>query len=270
MKYQRLAPFILLTVFCFACEKQLSGESYDPEGSTDTESKPINYQVRRTWRMDEGRINFSNEFTGARLNEVTQISDTVFNLEINPENEPINKSPWYAFSVWAEDSTQIALNLSYFGEYGHRYYPDFSTDLVSWQPLDSSRVLADTVAMRTTMILDIGPDTLYIGAQEIMTSEYVYETLDTLAENSFVSQQTIGYSTLGKPIPLLKIGNEDSEEVIVILGRQHPPEATGFLALQAFVGRLTSGEDSLAREFRNRFLILMVPMLVSSRLWYPC
>ena len=260
---KHLIPYLLIPVLFLlsGCEKKLSGESYDPEGSTDTRSKSISYQVRKTWRMDNGKVNFSNEFTGARLNDVVQHSDSVFEIVINPENEPVNKSPWYGFMVWSDEPREIAVHLSYFGEYGHRYYPDISKDLEIWQPMDSARVLTDTTAHRTTMILNTGPDTLYIAAQEIMTSGYVYNKLDTLADEPYVSRATIGYSTLGKPIPLLKMGNQDSREVIVILGRQHPPEATGFIALQAFTGRIAAPDDSLSQAFRKKFLILLIPMI---------
>ncbi len=252
---------ILIIFFSAGCEKKLSGESYDPEGSTDTRTKPISFQVRKTWRMDNGKVSFSNEFTGARLNDVIQHSDSVFEAVINPENEPVNKSPWYGFMVWAEEPREIAVHFSYFGEYGHRYYPDYSTDLRTWQPMDSSRVLTDTTAHRTTILLNAGPDTLYIAAQEIMTSSYVYDKLDTLENEPYTSSEIIGYSTLGKPIPLVKMGNEESKEAIVILGRQHPPEATGFLALQAFTGRIAAPDDSLSRAFRDKFLTLLIPMI---------
>jgi len=252
---------LLLVFFYTSCEKQLSGESYDPEGSTDTRNKTIEYQVRQTWRMENGRINFSNEFTGARLNDLIQKSDTIFQAIINPENAPVNKSPWYAFSVWAEDSIQIAVELVYFGEYNHRYYPDVSYDRQNWQPLDSSRVLTDTVAQSTTLLLDVGRDTLYIGAQEIMTSSYVYQTLDSLKKYDFIDSKTVGFSSLGKPIPLLRIGNPESNQVVVVLGRQHPPEATGFLALQAFMGRIINPSDSLSKEFLSQHHVLLFPML---------
>jgi hypothetical protein len=171
---------------------------------------------------------------------------------------PVNKSPWYAFSVWANEPRQVILQLQYEGEYTHRYFPDVSIDLSDWHPMDSTRVLADSIKQQVSLIVDVGPDTLYIGAQEIMTSKYVYEMIDSL-EN--VRTDIIGYSTLGKPIPLVRFGNPESHDIIAVLGRQHPPEATGFLALQAFISRLLEQEDSLTQRFLSDHQVLLIPMV---------
>ncbi len=251
--------FITLFSLVFsACKKELEGASYDPEGSTNTKSKSIDYQVRRTWRTAD--ISVSNEFTGARLNGFEKVSDSLYKAIINPENGPINKSPWYAFRIWSKEPRSIAVELTYFEEYSHRYYPDLSYDMKNWLPIDSSRIFQDTVSNTATLLLDVGPKPLYVSAQEIMTSEYVYHFTSNLDTADFISSEVIGYSNLGKEIPLLKIGHVNSENILVILGRQHPPEATGFLALQSFVRRLT-GSDSLAERFRENHLILLIPML---------
>ena len=41
----------------------------------------------------------SNDFDGARLNNVIQKNDSTFILSVLPENIPINPSPYYAFKV---------------------------------------------------------------------------------------------------------------------------------------------------------------------------
>ena len=46
----------------------------------------------------------------------------------------------------------------------------------------------------------------------------------------------------------------------MLLGRQHPPEVTGALAMMAFVERVFA-EDELAQAFREQFCTLMVPNL---------
>lgn len=261
-KYPDISLFVLFVgLLLVSCKsKKLEPASYDPEGSTITTSKPITYQIRKTWRLDGGKISVSNEFPGARLNDFKQINDTLFTALIEPENSPVNKSPWYAFKIWSDKSQEIYIQMEYQEDYQHRYYPDISNDLKTWQPVDSSKVSTDSINMVTTISLKIGPQPTYLAAQEVMTSDYVYQYINTLKNKEFISSRIIGYSTLGKEIPLLTIGNKDSRKIIVVLGRQHPPEATGFLALQKFIDEIVN-KDQLAQEFREEFLTLLIPMV---------
>ncbi len=45
-----------------------------------------------------------------------------------------------------------------------------------------------------------------------------------------------------------------------MIGRQHPPEVTGFKAQQAFIEALCN-KSELAQQFRQDFLVLMVPLV---------
>lgn len=247
-------------LLCFSCAEKIVSESYDPEGSTDTRSKEVSFQLRKIWRMDDGGLSVSNDFTSARLNDFVQVNDTLYSAIIAPENAPINKSPWYAFKIWSHQPRTVYIQMEYQQGYAHRYYPDFSTDMVAWQPMDSSLVQYDSVSNITTIKLKTGPAPVYIAGQEIMTSDYVYAYIDSLKNHSFVRSENIGFSALGKPLPVVKIGNENSEKVIVVLGRQHPPEATGFLALQAFIDKIIQNE-SLSNTYRQQYLTVLIPMI---------
>ncbi|MGK7393644.1 MAG: M14 family metallopeptidase [Candidatus Cyclobacteriaceae bacterium M3_2C_046] len=261
VSFKFLLLFLWLAWWLVGCKSnKLHPADYDPEGATDTRTKPVNYQVKRTWRLGQGAVNVSNEFEGARLNDFRQIKDSLYLATINPENAPINESPWYAFKIWAENIQTVAIEMEYGEGYRHRYYPDISYDLKTWTRLDSTRLIQDTVDQTTTLLLEVGPKPLYVAAQEIMTSAFAYKYAETLSKKPFISHEIIGYSSLGKPLPLLKIGNQNSKKIVVVLGRQHPPEATGFFALQKFMAALVS-QDSLATRFRSQFLVMLVPMV---------
>ncbi|NQT15668.1 MAG: succinylglutamate desuccinylase/aspartoacylase family protein, partial [Planctomycetes bacterium] len=47
---------------------------------------------------------------------------------------------------------------------------------------------------------------------------------------------------------------------VFLIGRQHPPEVTGSLALMKFVETLF-GQSDLARRFRERFNVIVVPLM---------
>lgn len=255
-----LKLFPLFFLFVAACGDKIESESYDPEGSTDTRTREISYQVKRTWRLEQGALSVTNEFPGARLNDFLRENDSVYKAVIRPENGPVNKSPWYAFGIWSSEPRTITVEFNYEEGYSHRYYPDLSRDLENWQPADSAMFEHDTVAQVARLTVDVSKDTLYIAAQEVITSEDVYQFVDSLEHLTGRMDTIIGYSRLGKPLPALVAGNTESDEAVVIIGRQHPPEATGYLAMRSFVGHLLNG-DSLTDRFLERYTCIIIPML---------
>ena len=143
--FSPLLPLILFAVlFLYNCKstEPFSGYSYDPPDVTDTEDKEIIYQKKRVIGIGEPKIWISNEFNGARVSDAWlapgSSQDTVI-IEIEPENAPINNSPWYAFQIWSDQEQKILIRLSY--ENGrHRYKPKISdsADLTSWKLLPDS------------------------------------------------------------------------------------------------------------------------------------
>ncbi|MDR9388021.1 MAG: M14 family metallopeptidase [Balneolaceae bacterium] len=118
---------------------------YDPVGATLTEDKSLDPYHRRTIAFAEDGVWFTNEFSGARLNDVIRVAPYEYELLIAAENTPINNSAWYSFVVGrggvqglgsapglggareaaareVADSLDITLRLTYQGG-GHRYRP---------------------------------------------------------------------------------------------------------------------------------------------------
>jgi predicted deacylase len=58
----------------------------------------------------------------------------------------------------------------------------------------------------------------------------------------------------------MEFGNLEATRHVMIMGRQHPPEATGTMALLAFVEEL-AGDSPLAREFREHFQVHVIPLV---------
>src|SRR3546814_1337284 len=73
-------------------------------------------------------------------------------------------------------------------------------------------------------------------------------------------RSVIGASEQGRPLHMLALGNPDAREVLLVLGRQHPPETTGTQALMGFVDELAA-DSPLARDFRERTLVIVLPLL---------
>ncbi len=257
---------ILLVIFLWSCKQESQWKGQEAIKKVSTETVPIQLQYRGTFDLGEG-VFVSNNFAGARLNGIARTNDTLLTVLITPENTPINGSPWYAFKIWSETETKIHVNLTYSKDARHRYHPKLSLDGVNWNPLDSAnfKVIQTTADEKRPLPTEIGmslllsPDTLWISAQELITSAQVDTWINHLDSKSFVSQTSIGQSIEGRSIRLLKIGESKDQKMLMIMARQHPPEVPGFMAMQAFVETICS-DSKLAENFRKEYTTYVVPL----------
>ncbi|WP_346854349.1 M14 family metallopeptidase [uncultured Draconibacterium sp.] len=262
MKIQLLLIGIVLFVGCQQKNKQWEGQA--PLEKVNTRTRPVQYQLKKTYKVGND-IYVSNNFDGARMNGVALTGENKVTVLITPENTPINESPWYAFKIWSETTKQIQLKITYTEGVGHRYYPKISADGENWSDVDSTMYLSDTASVAKNespkfccVNLSLGPDTLWLAAQELIVSKDIDQWTSNLAEKTFITKTAIGQSTEGRPIPALAIGNPRSKKRIMVLSRQHPPEVTGWLAMKAFVERI-SEDDELCKKYRDEYLIYVVP-----------
>ncbi len=257
--------FLCASLLC-ACKQETQWKGQAPIKKVSTQTVPIQLQFKGTFDLGDG-VFMSNDYMGARLNGVARTNDTLISVLITPENLPINPSPWYGFKIWSETEKEIFVKLTYNENAFHRYDPRISRDGQKWEVLDSLKYQVDIkiweereVPENLTMKISIGKDTLWISAQELITSSEVDIWMDKLASKSFVSKSKIGESKVGRPINLLTIGTSDDQKMIIAISRQHPPEVTGFLAMKAFVEILCS-DAKMAKKFRARYNTYVVPLV---------
>lgn len=256
-----LLGFILLFQSCDNTRK-FTGFSYDPEGVTITTDKPIHPQHKRTIGIAADGVWVTNEYEGARLNDFFKLNDTLYQVTIEPENHPINNSPWYSFKIKSDREKTIWIKLTYI--YGtHRYYPKLSHDGHKWHPINTERYYVDTAEGVAYLQLDLSPQYLWVSAQELYTPTDFYQWADSLSLLPYISQYTAGYSHQHRPIQRLTITEENKKEkkgVLIIIGRQHPPEVTGYMACMAFIEELAS-DTELAHRFRQEFEVIAYPFM---------
>lgn len=181
---------------------------------------------------------------------------------ISPEDEPpINCSPWYAFRLTPARAGTITVNLNYTA-CGHRYWPKYSYDGVTWNFVSPKNMRIREFGGLDTARVKIESDgrPVFVAAQEIVVPASYAGWLDRLAGDPAVTRFTLGQSAEGRDIEAVRIGNPDAREVVVLVGRQHPPEVTGALAMFPFVERLLADDDT-AKKFRERFQVVAVPLL---------
>jgi predicted deacylase len=201
-------------------------------------------------------VSFTTSFETAKLNSCEQLSDNHYLLTTDAENRPINPSPWYAFKVELNEAAKTQhIKISIQAEQAKpRYLPKMSTDSISWQALPF--VIKDN---QLTFEITLSK-ALFIAGQEIINNAQYLSWMSQIAQESSFIKINLGNSTLGRPIDGLISHNTNNTEWLLILGRQHPPEVTGALALISFVDELAKSTQ-LQKDFLERFNVLIVPNL---------
>ena len=258
---QKLLPLALL---CFLMACNTGAKRYNFPVDVDTRTKPIKLQEKKNYVFSEEGLTFDNLFAGARLNGVRKIDTKVYEVKIEAENEPINPSPWYAFRVQAERSQQVVVRMHYPEKVRHRYFPKISRNRKDWMPLDSSAVIVhpDKTGADIAFSLAAG-ETIFLAGQEVINSIDVADWQKNLAfrHADVIHPFVAGESTLGRDLPgfAIRSGAMDKRPTIVLLSRQHPPEVTGFLCLQAFLDGIL--EHPQRDAFLSKYQLLVYPLL---------
>jgi hypothetical protein len=203
-------------------------------------------------------LTFDAEFPGGRLDGCTQMADGRYQLLICSEVTPINDSAWYAFRIRSNRSQVVDVELTYKGG-SHRYIPKISRDGKTWFRLTGD-AYQRTKDKPPRLRMNLVPGVLWVAGQELLLSNDLYGWARCMAITAAASESELGRSAGGRPLLGWKLGNASSRDLVVILGRQHPPEITGSLALMAFVDTLAE-ESEAARRFRRRFQVLVVPLM---------
>lgn len=187
-----------------------------------------------------------------------------FDLLIAPEDEgDINCSAWYAFRVTPLRAARITINLDY-ETCGHRYWPKTSTDGVNWTRVspDDVKVEGERGARTAQIKLRTGDQPVFVAAQEILPPSVYEAWLDGFAAQPHFARKVLGQSAEQRDIEIVRIADPAAtpRETVVLVGRQHPPEITGALAMFVFAETIM-GDSDLAQAYRARFETLMVPLL---------
>lgn len=271
----RIILFFLLLLGFSEGYAQTSKPKFEGQANSTQNVGTSNQAIIPQWRGQKTLANFTfdNDFDGARLSGITQNNDTLFTAIIAAENYPINPSPWYAFKITAKKPSTIWVRLTYLNA-KHRYFPKISKDGKNWQTVDSTdcRLEKDPSTPNQTfqenalsasayVRVSVGEKPTWIAAQQLITSKIINEWASNLCKKSFVSSEIIGYSPQNRPLQCLRIGEDKTNsKAMIVIGRLHPPEITGHLALQTFVETLCADND-LARRFRKNYTVFVVPMM---------
>ena len=174
-----------------------------------------------------------------------------FTLLVSPEHAPpINPSPWYAFRYTATGDAPVRVTLRYL-EGAHRYAPKLRGADDTWRELP-----ATVSAKGDRASFDLPPGEGLVAAQELITPHDNDANLAEWSARAGTPVFTLGKSHDGQAIKAVRLGRADAPRLLLLLGRQHPPEVTGAIAMEAFVDALAARSDAL-----EDVQVLVVPML---------
>ncbi|WP_027125299.1 M14 family metallopeptidase [Gelidibacter mesophilus] len=204
---------------------------------------------------------FDALFEGARLDSVIPLDNNSFLLKINPAFEPVNDSPYYAFSLTSETAQTIEVLLDY-GAYKHRYIPKLSYDKHVWKKISKNNIRFDTVNNKTVLKLDVSSKKLYVSAQEIETSQDTYRWVDSIINDKPEIKKSIAGTTVLKHSNyVMQYETPEVKKAIVLIARQHPPEIPGgSIGFKAFYEELVASNE-IAHRFRQHYNIYAFPLL---------
>ena len=269
IKLLKTSP-LLLPLFLFACSSAHVLEKESPAVATtkaqsaektikSTDKTPLERVIKKVntdkltnQSCDIGPVTLTAKFAAGRMDECKRVVENEFEIILVPENTPINSSPWYAFKVQAEQNTDIKITMRVRGD-EHRYPPKISRDGKTWQ-LQDYKIRGKRLIMKITATTK----PITIAAQEIINNEYYVDWAKQLTEQNTFTHSILGQSTQGRPIYKIESRNKNANEWVVILGRQHPPEVTGALALFPFVETLLSSSE-LSNYFLRKYNVLVIP-----------
>lgn len=195
-------------------------------------------------------------FETGNLGHCTVSQDGHFTLNLLPEDEPpINPSAWYAFRASGEAGQRVDVRLETDSGFA-RYWPRISHDGETWTALPEKQVEGvgrGSQFASFSFVLE-GPQAWIAGQEIVDTADYDawFERMDG------ATTRLLGESVEGRP--LLIAETPDRPEFVLMIGRQHPPEVTGALGMQAFLDTVF-GNSALAVQFRDRFKLGIVPLM---------
>lgn len=184
--------------------------------------------------------------------------DSRVELTFLPEDSSVDSAfAWYSFRVTAKQDDVLTMDLKFPRNYA-RFWPKLSTDGQYWEraAADAVSIAGDGKSMQLTIEADASG--VWVSAQELLTQDFYDQWLTELDAHEDIVTGVIGQSIEGRPIHLAQTSNKP--EVVVLIGRQHPVEVPGALAMRQFAD-VVLDDSELAREFRRHYALLIIPLL---------
>ena len=191
------------------------------------------------------------DFQQARVDGCEQRDDGTIVIMTAPEDQPINPSPWYAFKASSDATQTVSFEVLALEKGRARYNPKASHDKQNWD--DIPHYKEDHSIF---FELEVGSEPQWVAGQELFNNDDYVTWLDELAQAHSLERFVIGTSAQGRELPAA-VSRGQSDEWLILVGRQHPPEMTGAMALRSFVEAMFEQDN----DFTARYNVLIAPNL---------
>jgi len=249
----RLAGPLALAALLAAC-----AGAPTPPAETAAQPEAAPWPTPDTYCASEAVL-LDAHFETGNLGTCTVEADGSFTLSLIPEDAPpINPSPWYAFRASGAPGTEVRVRLE--ATRGHiRYWPKTSVDGRNWTPVPAERVASEgEKSPWMTFSIELDGAYRWVAGQEIMDTWDYQHRIRALDAVDGVETRLLGRSVEGRPVYIAETA--DRPDFVLFVGRQHPPEVTGAIAMRAFMDTVFADTD-LALRFRDRFKLGVVPLM---------
>jgi len=198
------------------------------------------------------------DFEGGVAADCQVVGKRAVVLQVAPENEPINNSPWYAFRVVSESLERVDVKIEYDGG-THRYTPKLSSDAAVWVEYPKEQLIVPEDKSSVAFTVPLKGGETWVAAQPLLGIAEYQAWWEPKVEQDQLELAEVGSSIEERPLYRLTYIS-DQKELLLVLGRQHPPETTGAVAMMAFIDRLLSG-DALSARFLERVGLVVYPFI---------
>ncbi len=200
------------------------------------------------------QVEIAFDFAGASQSTCVIEGERAFRIVVTPEHAPpINPSPWYAFRYHAQPGGDVAIAIDYpLAE--HRYAPKL-TDAQGTRILAFAEEAEGKVAS-----FAVPPGEGLVSGQEIFGAARYAASAEKLERSSHVDRTILGSSWDGNDIVGLRMGDPAAPHLIVLLGRAHPPEVSGAVAMETFLEEIVAGYEAGTIDPAT-YQVLVVPLL---------
>jgi predicted deacylase len=253
-RFSRIGWLLAAATLVFAC----AAPAPVPQAA-DSSPPPVAEWPHPDTHCASGDILLDAYFETGNLGQCTVEDDGSFTLSLIPEDAPpINPSPWYAFRASGAPGAEVRVRLE--ATRGHiRYWPKTSVDGRSWTPLPAEQVSsAGEKPPWLTFTFELDGAYRWVAGQEIMDTWDYQHRVRVLDEVDGVTARLLGQSVEGRPVYIAETA--DRPEFLLFVGRQHPPEVTGAIAMRTFMDTVFA-DTTLAQRFRDRFKLGVVPLM---------
>ncbi len=203
------------------------------------------------------QIKVDADFEGGNI-DVLSIVDSTNTIVVMPALQTSTNTTkcWFYFKVF-DFNKEKELNIDI--KYDYRVMapenPVYSYDKENW-----TKIKSKSNNRKKTISSIFTEDTVYFATGFPYVYSDVLNYTNKIASNKNVDTTTLVQSEGGRRVPKIIVADGDNKDLVWVIARQHAFESMSNFMIEGFVDYIIS-EDSLAREFRKKATLHIVPMM---------